>query len=234
MTGSPDAQWLEWGPYSSCQPYGMKCYKTKTRSCSIDIGCVGAFEQAVECTCDGVPQIQPAGGPCAVSGSNRVDCGVPGITRSMCEQSGCCFDSSSLDSYWCYRKLLNVFRNVWLDIEWDSLSIAFDTIPTFRVDPNESEYESRSSKITSGLRLAVGENMTIEKWIRLVCVWEKEKTIFQLWGNSVSVAITGFFLQTSELPLSASRLSWVTERAIESFNIYCSLMIQYMCLIHAT
>lgn len=92
---TPSGQWGEWSGYSECKPYGAKCYKTKRRMCSVDIGCVGAFEQAIECPCKIANQ-------CAVPSAKRSDCGVPGITQKTCEESGCCFDSSQTGSVWCY------------------------------------------------------------------------------------------------------------------------------------
>lgn len=44
---------------------------------------------------------------CAVSAAEREDCGFPDVTKELCEQRGCCFDSSIPETKWCF---FQVFR----------------------------------------------------------------------------------------------------------------------------
>merc|ERR1719334_2337558 len=50
-----------------------------------------------------VPSKTVGGSLCAVSPKSRMKCGFPGITKSQCEQRGCCFNSKTVGATWCFK-----------------------------------------------------------------------------------------------------------------------------------
>ena len=43
-------------------------------------------------------------GSCAINPDRRTDCGYPGVSQELCEERGCCFDSSIRGVIWCFDK----------------------------------------------------------------------------------------------------------------------------------